>query len=138
MDSVSARGLIVVAAIQAAVAAAALVASPAAAIVAAAIGVLAIGRFFSLSLFARTMAPGSDRHLRLFATSAWVLGFVALLAAVAATAVRFRPALPWAAAAAFGGPVGLSALAFGSGIGALAAGRHRGKGRAMAATGGEH
>jgi hypothetical protein len=123
MESVSARGLIVVAAIQAAIAATALLASPAASAAAAAIGILAVGRYFSLSLFARAMAPGSDRRIKIFATSAWLVGFAALLAVVAAVAVRSKPALPWAVAAAFAGPVGMSAIAFASGLGTIVTNR---------------
>jgi len=120
MDSVSARGLIAVAAIQAAISAAALLASPAAAVASLAIGVLVVGRYLALSLFARAMAPGTDPRLKVFATSAWVLGFAALLAAVAAVAVRYKPALPWAVAAAFAGPIGMSVIAFASGLGSIA------------------
>jgi|GEM_PF-1919553 len=138
MDRVPARGLVIVAAAQVAVALAALLYSSLTAVAAAAaVGVLAVGRYLSLSLFAHTMAPGSDGRLRLIATSAWALGFIALLAAVAATAVRFRPALPWAVAAAFCGPIAISILALGAGVGALVGGRRRGEGRAVALRGGE-
>jgi hypothetical protein len=122
MDSVSARGLITVAAIQAAVAAAALLASsPSAAVIAASIGLLAVGRYASIAFFAAGMSPGPASKYRAVAASAWIIGFLALVAAVAAVALRLREALPWAVAAAFAGPMTMSVLALASGIGSLAA-----------------
>jgi hypothetical protein len=131
MDSVSGRSILIVASLQAAIALVALTSSPTAAIAAAAIGLLAVGRYAAVAFFAATMGPGPESRLRVFAISAWMLGFVALAVAVAAVAMRARSVLPWAVAAAFAGPIGLSFLAFGSGIGALAAGR-----RAAARSGG--
>jgi hypothetical protein len=72
-------------------------------------------------LFARAVGSGGKAWMRAIAASAWILGFAALLAAVAAVALRAKGVLPWAVAAAFAGPLGMSALALGSGIGAFAA-----------------
>jgi hypothetical protein len=131
MDPLSGRSILIVASLQAAIALAALASSPVAALAATAVGLLAVERYAAVAFFVATMGPGSKSRFRVFAGSAWLLGFVALAVAVAAVAVRARPALPWAAAAAFAGPIGLSALAFGSGIGALVAGH-----RAAARSGG--
>jgi hypothetical protein len=131
MDSVSGRSIVIVASLQAAIAAVALSSSPTAALAAAAIGLLAVGRYAAVASFVATMGPGPKAGLRVFAGSAWMLGLVALAVAIAAVALRARPALPWAVAAAFAGPIGMSFLAFGSGIGALAAGH-----RAAARSGG--
>ncbi len=122
MGSVSGRSILIVASLQAAVALAALGASPTAALAAGAIGLLAVGRFSALALFAATMGPGPDARLRLLAGSAWTVGLMALAAAVAAVAVRARPALPWAVAAAFAEPFGLFVAALVKGLGALAGG----------------
>jgi hypothetical protein len=124
MDSVSARGLIGVAAIQATVAVAAFLASsPSAAVVAVAIGLLAVGRYASIAFFAATMAPGPVSRYRSFAASAWLVGFLALMVAMVAVAVRMREALPWAVAAAFVGPAAMSVTALASGIGMVSSAR---------------
>jgi hypothetical protein len=137
MDSVSVRGLIIVAAIQTAVAVAALLASsPPAAIIAVSIGLLAVGRYASIAFFAAAMAPGPAARFRFFAASAWIVGFLALVAAIAAVALRLREALPWAVAAAFAGPMAMSVLAFASGIGALAANSRASAGRGAPRAGG--
>jgi hypothetical protein len=133
MGSVSGRSILIVASLQAALALAALSSSPTAALATAAIGILAVARFSAVAFFASTMGPGPKAALRAFAGSAWAIGLVALAVAVAAVAVRSRPALPWAVAAALAEPIGLSALALASGIIALYAGRsasaHSGGGR---------
>jgi hypothetical protein len=123
MDATSGRSLCVVASLQAATALAALLSSPIAALAAGAIGALAIGRYAAVAYFARSLGPGSRPALHLLAATAWFLGLLALLVAVVAVLVRARPALPWALAAALAGPLGLSALALGSGIGSLGSGR---------------
>jgi hypothetical protein len=126
MNALSARSILVVAALQAATALAALASSPTAAIAAAAIGALAIGRYAAVALFASSLCPSaaarpSPRALfRLLSASAWILGLAALLAGVAAVALRAPNALPWAVAAAFAGPLGMTALALGSGLAAVA------------------
>jgi hypothetical protein len=125
MISAPARSVVAVAAIQAAVALAALADSGAAAAAAAAVGILALVRYGAVSLFASSVCGRGGSAARLVAGSAWILGFLALGAAIAAVAVQARAALPWAAAAALAGPVGMSLAAFGSGIGALAAGGRR-------------
>jgi hypothetical protein len=123
MGSASGRSILIVASLQAAVVLAALASSPTAALAAAAIGLLAVGRFASVALFAATMGSGPKAGLRSFAGSAWALGLVALAAAIAAVAVKARPVLPWAIAAALAEPIGMSLLALGSGIGSLVLGR---------------
>lgn len=124
MDALSARSLLIVAVVQASVsAAAALVSSRTAALVAGAIGALAVGRYAAVAFFASTIGSSTRAGLRAFAASAWFLGLAALVAAVAAVAMRARPALLWAVAAAFAGPFGMSALALGSGLRFLSAGR---------------
>jgi hypothetical protein len=125
MDAVSNRSIATVACLQAATAIAALLFSPTAALAVAAIGALALGRYVAVALFARAIGSGGKALMRFLAVSAWVLGFAALLAAVAAVALKAKGSLPWAVAAAFAGPLGMSALAFGSGISALAASRPR-------------
>jgi hypothetical protein len=100
-----------------------------AALAASAIGLLAVGRFSAVAFFAATMGPGPKSVLRAFAGSAWMIGLVALAAAIAAVAVRARPALPWAVAAAFAEPFGVSVLALASGIGAFVSGRAGGPAR---------
>jgi hypothetical protein len=121
MDPKSGRSILIIASLQAATALAALASSPAASLAAAAIGLLAVGRYASIAFFAATMGPGPASRLRFFAASAWAIGLLALIVALAAVALRLRAALPWAVAAAFAGPVGMSVTAFASGIGALAA-----------------
>jgi hypothetical protein len=123
MDALSARSLLIVAVLQASVSATALVSSRTAALAAGAIGALALGRYAAVAFFASTIGSSARAGLRAFAASAWVLGLAALVAAVAAVALRARPALPWAVAAAFAGPFGMSALALGSGLCSLSAGR---------------
>jgi hypothetical protein len=123
MDSVSGRSVLLVASLQAAISIAALSSSPASAIAASAIGALALGRYLALALFARTVGAGAGLQARFLSASAWILGLAAMLAALAAVALRAKPALPWAVAAALAGPLGMSALALGSGVGAVAAGR---------------
>jgi hypothetical protein len=136
MDAISGRSLLVVASLQAATSLAALLSSPIAAAAAAAIGVLAVGRYAAVAFFAATMGRGSRSGLHVAAASAWILGLFALLAAVAAVMVRARPALPWAIAAAFAGPVGMSILALGTGIGSLVS-RHPAQGGGAAHSGGK-
>ena len=123
MGSASGRSILIVAFLQAAVALASLASSPTAALAAGAIGLLAVGRFAAVALFAATMGPGPKAALRAFAGSAWLLGLIALAAAIAAVAVKERPLLPWAIAAALVEPIGMSLLALGSGLGSLALGR---------------
>jgi hypothetical protein len=122
MISASGRSILTVAVLQGAVALLALSASPAAAAAAVAIGALALGRYWAVSLFATSVCERKGRAWRLLAASAWAIGLVALGAAIAAVAVKARAALPWAAAAAFAGPIGMSLLALGSGLGSLAVG----------------
>jgi hypothetical protein len=121
MDSAIVRSMLVVASLQAAISLTALSASPAASLAAAAIGLLAIARYGSVSLFAATLGKNGRSEFRALAASAWIIGLVALGAALAAVAVKARPELPWAIAAAVAGPVGLSALALVTGFGELAA-----------------
>ena len=121
MDATSGRSLVVVASLQAATALGALLCSPIAAIAAAAIGVLAVGRYAAVAYFAATIGSRSRSGLHIAAASAWILGLFALLAAVAAVLVRARPALPWAIAAVFAGPVGMTIVALGTGIRQLTA-----------------
>lgn len=123
MDALSARSLLIVAALQTSISLTALFSSRTASLVAAAIGLLAVGRYAALAFFASTMGSPARAPLRLFAGSAWVLGLLALIAAIAAVALRVRPALPWAVAAAVAGPLGMSALALFTGVGALASAR---------------
>jgi hypothetical protein len=123
MDSVSGRSILIVASLQAAIALVALTSSPTAAIAAAAIGLLAVGRYAAIVLFTATLGSGPKSRFRALSGFAWALGFAALIVAVAVVALRARSSLPWAAAAAFVGPLGLSLLAFCSGIRALSAGR---------------
>jgi hypothetical protein len=123
MDQKSGRSILIIAALQAATTLAALASSPTASIAAAAIGLVAVGRYASIAFFTATMGPGPAARYRVFAASAWIIGFLALAVAVAAVALRMRAALPWAVAAAFAGPVGMSVLAFKSGLGAIATGR---------------
>jgi len=136
MDPTSGRSLLVVAALQAMTALAALLSSTTAGIAAAAIGILAIGRYTAVAYFAATMAPGPRSGLRFVAASAWILGLLALLAAVAAVIARAKPALPWAIAAAFVGPLGMTFVALGTGIRQLAA-RNTVHGGGKALPGGE-
>lgn len=123
MDAISVRSIATVAGMQTAIALAALFCSPLATAVALAIGLLALMRYISVAFFASTMGQGSRRLPRFLASSAWALGFVALLIALVAVAIKAKALLPWAVAAAFAGPFGLSVLAFGSGLGALVADR---------------
>ncbi len=123
MGTESARSILVVAFLQAATALAALSSSPTAALAAGAIGVLAVGRYVAVAYYASTLCSTARAGLRALSASAWMIGLAALLAGVAAVAVRARPALPWAVAAALAGPIGMSLLALGSGIGVLAAER---------------
>ena len=119
MDAVSWRSIVLVAILQATVALVALASSPAAAIAAAAVGALAVGRYFAVAGFASTLGSRAKEGVRFLATSAWALGMIALGAAVAAVAVKVRPALPWAVAAALVGPFGMSLMALVSGIAAV-------------------
>lgn len=123
MDASSSRCLKAVVAVQAAVALAALLGSPKAAIAAACVGLLATARYVALAAYASTLLSPAKARLRPFVGSAWMGGIVALGAAVAAVAVKARPALPWAVAAAVAGPLCMSLLAVGEGIGALASDR---------------
>jgi len=103
----------------------ALLGSPEAAVVADAIGALAVGRYAAVSVFASSVCERGGRARQLVAASAWMLGLVALGVAIAAVAVKAKAQLPWAAAAAFVGPIGMSVLALGQGLGALAVGGRR-------------
>lgn len=125
MDAIRARSVVAVAVIQAAVALSALFCSPSAALVAFSVGLLAIGRYVSVAFFAASMKPKSAPLARALAASAWGLGFVALLVLVAAVAAKAKADLPWAVAAAFAGPLGLTLYAAGSGLGLLASDRAR-------------
>jgi hypothetical protein len=128
MDALSLRRLLVVALLQAAVCLAALFASRTAALAAGVVGVLALGRYAAIACFASMMGHSSRAGLRALAASAWIFGLAALVAAMAAVALRSKPSLPWAVAASFVGPLGMSALALGSGIVALSSGRADGLG----------
>jgi uncharacterized protein YhhL (DUF1145 family) len=108
---------------QATIALVALFCSPLAAAVALAIGLLAFVRYIAVVFFVSTMGKCAHQWPRFLATSAWSLGFIALLVALVAVAVKAKVVLPWAIAAAFAGPFGLSVLAFGSGLSALAVDR---------------
>ena len=123
MEAVSRPSILIVASLQAVVAAAALLSSPQSAAAAAAIGVLAVVRYVAMGYFAATLGSSTKALLHLLAISAWVFGMMALVAAVVVVALKARPALPWAVAAALAGPFGMSALAFGTGLGALFSGR---------------
>jgi hypothetical protein len=127
MDALSARSLLIVASLQASVALTSLVSSRSAALAAGAIGILALGRYAAVAFFASTLGSVAKASLRVMAASAWFLGIAALVAAVAAVALRERAALPWAVAAAFAGPQGMSAMALGSGISAAARAASGGK-----------
>jgi hypothetical protein len=111
--------MLVVAFLQAAIALTALTASRGAFVAASAIGVLAIARYGSLALFSSTLGSGAKSGLRILSVSSWLLGLMALGVALAAVAVKARPVLPWAAVAALAGPLGMSVLAFGTGLGRL-------------------
>ncbi len=126
MDALPARSLLIVAVLQASISLAALLSSRTASLVAAAIGLLALGRYAALVFFASTMGSPAKAPLRPFAGSAWVLGLLALVASIAAVALRVRPALPWAVAAAVAGPLGMSALALLAGLGVVGARRRPG------------
>ena len=125
MDALSRRSLLIVASLQASIALTALLSSPTAAIAATVVGLLAVGRYAAVACFAATLGSNTKALLHLLATSAWVFGMVALAAAVAVVALKARSAVPWAVAAALAGPFGMSALAFGTGLGALYSGRVR-------------
>jgi hypothetical protein len=123
MDSAVLRSLLVVASLQAAVALTAIASSSAAAVAAGAVGVLVLARYGAVAFLAATLGPGAKAGLRVFALSAWFLGLLALGAVLAAVAVKARLALPWAIAAALAGPLTMSAIALGTGIGNLASAR---------------
>ncbi len=125
MDAMSRRSLLIVASLQVSIALTALLSSPTAALAATIVGLLAVGRYAAVAGFAATLGSDTKALLHLLATSAWVFGMLALTAAVAVVALKARPALPWAIAAALAGPFGMSALAFGTGLGALWSGRAR-------------
>ncbi len=135
MDALPARSLLIVAVLQASISLAALLSSRTASLVAAAIGLLALGRYAALAFFASTMGSPAKAPLRPFAGSAWVLGLLALVASIAAVALRVRPALPWAVAAAVAGPLGMSALALFRPGSALVGARRRPGGPAAGASG---
>ncbi len=120
MDALSFRRLLVIALLQVAVFLAALFTSRTAALAAGVLGVLALGRYAAIACFASMIGYSSKAGLRALVASAWIFGLAALIAAVAAVALRSKPSLPWAVAASFVGPLGMSALALGSGIAALA------------------
>jgi hypothetical protein len=119
MDTASLRNIVLVASLQAAVAITALASSLTAAIAAAVVGAVAVGRYIAVACFAATLGKDARAVLRVLTASAWILGLFALAAAIAAVALKARPALPWAVAAALTGPFGMSALALGEGLGAL-------------------
>jgi hypothetical protein len=123
MDAVSIRSIAIVAGVQITIALVALANSPLAAVAAAAIGVLALMRYVAEAFFASTLDSSAKAGLRLFASSAWILGLIALGVALVAVAVKAKPALPWAAIAAIAGPFSLSIFALGTGIGRLASAR---------------
>jgi hypothetical protein len=123
MDAVSIRSIAVVTAVQLAIALIALFSSPLAAIAAGAIGVLALMRYVSEALYASTLDSSAKSKLRLFAGSAWILGLIALGVALVAVALKAKPVLPWAIAAAIAGPFSFSIFALGSGIVKLASAR---------------
>jgi hypothetical protein len=123
MEAFPVRSLLPVAALQASIAMTALILSPRAAFAAAAIGALALGRYAALAVFAATLGPGANGKAHSLAASAWALGFLALLAGIAAVALRVRPALPWAVAAAFAGPLAWSGMAVATGLGCVIKGR---------------
>jgi hypothetical protein len=116
MDAVSIRSIAIVAGIQLTIALMALFCSPLAALAAGAIGVLALMRYVSEAFYASTLASSAKSALRLFAGSAWFLGLIALGVALVAIAIKAKPVLPWAVAAALAGPFGFSIFALGSGI----------------------
>lgn len=122
MSSAAAFGLISIAAIQAAVSLIALSSSPKAAAAAAAIGVLALGRYAALSLFASSVCDRRGRLGRLPAASAWILSLAAMGAAIAAIGVKAAFLLPWAVAAAIAGPACMFLIALARGVAVLAAG----------------
>ena len=122
MHPAATLGMASVAALQAAVSLIALSSSPRAAAAAAAIGVLALGRYAALALYASSVCGRRAAAGRPLAASAWILSIMAVGAAIAAIGVKAPGLLPWAAAAAFAGPIGMSVLALGKGIRALAAG----------------
>jgi hypothetical protein len=123
MVSMSGKSVILAASLQALVALGALASSPAAAITAASIGVLAVGRYAAMAAFASSLGSGRGGAFRVMAMSAWLLGLAALVAAMAAVAIKYSPQLPWAVAAAFAGPLGFSALALVEGFAGLASRR---------------
>jgi hypothetical protein len=125
MHSMVIRGVTAIAVVQGAVALAAFSNSGRAAAVSALVGLVALGRYAALSSFASSVCLRRDRAGRRFAVSAWILSFLALGAVIAAVGAAAGDLLPWAAAAAFAGPVFLSIFAFGSGLGALAPGGKR-------------
>jgi hypothetical protein len=112
--------MLVVVSLQTAIAVTASWASREAFVAAAAVGILAIVRYASLSFYAATLGSAAKAALRLLAISAWAFGLLALGAALAAVAVKAKPVLPWAIAAALAGPIGMSILAFATGLGQLA------------------
>lgn len=120
MGSGIVRSMLVVASLQAAIALAALTASREAFIAASAIGVLALARYGSLALLSSTLGSGARSGLRVLAGSSWFLGLMALGVALAAVALKARPVLAWAVASALAGPLGMSVLALGTGLGRLA------------------
>ena len=120
MDALSLRRLLAIALLQATVFFAALITSRTAALAAGVVGVLALGRYAAIACFASMMGYSTKAGLRALAASAWIFGLAALVAAIVAVAMRSKPSLPWAVAASFVGPLGMSALALGSGIAALA------------------
>jgi hypothetical protein len=123
MDRKTGRSILIIVALQSVTALAALLSSPLASLAAAAIGLLAVARYASIAFFAASMGPGPAAKYHVFVASAWILCFLALVVALVAVALKARAVLPWAIAAAFIGPVGMSVQAFGSGLGAIATGR---------------
>jgi accessory gene regulator protein AgrB len=119
------RGLAAILAVQAALVLIAASASSYAVLVCAVVGILALGRYAAVSLFASCVCAHRERRAKVFAVATWVLFFVALGAVIAAVGVKAGDLLPWAAASACAGPIVLSMLALGSGIGELAAGGRR-------------
>ncbi|HTX71306.1 MAG TPA: hypothetical protein VMC79_00635 [Rectinemataceae bacterium] len=86
------------------------------------LSVISLFRYVSLASFAAAL--GSQKTLlMLFSGGLWLAGFLALAAALVATARLAHAALVWAAAAACLGPLLVSALALVAGGRALLGGR---------------
>src|SRR5512142_1688306 len=101
MNPAIVKNVLLVATLQAVVAGAAAVlagaAAGTAALASAAIGILAVGRYVAVASFAASL--GRRGPAAALSLSAWILGFLALIVAIAAVAARAKPSLPWALAA---------------------------------------